>query len=80
MREDDWKEVLENKIEFVEMLKETLQIDEKSQLDNIVYEVSLETRDEYLTLVFAGGTSKTINITFNSNYANAKAILEAVYE
>lgn len=75
----DWKEIMTNKAEFIEALQSTLWVDERSNLDSISYEVNLETREEYIYVFFNGGTSKRILATANSNYANAKAILEAVY-
>ena len=41
--------------------------------------MSLKTQDEYVYVLFKGGGCKKILATGNSNYANAKEILEAVY-
>ena len=76
---NDWKEMTDNKIEFIESLQNTLLLDERSDLDCLVYEVSLKTQDEYIYVLFKGGGCKKILATGNSNYANAKEILEAVY-
>lgn len=76
---NDWKEMTDNKIAFIESLQNTLLLDERSDLDCLVYEVSLKTQDEYIYVLFKGGGCKKILATGNSNYANAKEILEAVY-
>lgn len=76
---NDWKEMTDNKIAFIESLQNTLMLDERSDLDCLVYEVSLKTQDEYVYVLFKGGGCKKILATGNSNYANAKEILEAVY-
>lgn len=76
---NDWKEMTDNKIAFIESLQNTLMLDERSNLDCLVYEVSLKTQDEYVYVLFKGGGCKKILATGNSNYANAKEILEAVY-
>lgn len=76
---NDWKDMTDNKIAFIESLQNTLILDERSNLDCLVYEVSLKTQDEYVYVLFKGGGCKKILATGNSNYANAKEILEAVY-
>ena len=76
---NDWKEMTDNKSAFIESLQNTLLLDERSDLDCLVYEVSLKTQDEYIYVLFKGGGCKKILATGNSNYANAKEILEAVY-
>ena len=75
----DWKEITANKTAFIESLQNTLLLDENSNLDCLAYEVSIKTQDEYVYVLFNGGGCKKILATGNSNYANAKASLEAVY-
>lgn len=75
----DWKEITTNKAEFIEALQNALWIDERSLLESITYEVNLENQDEYIYVFFEGGGHKKLLATGNSNYENAKIILEAVY-
>lgn len=75
----DWNAIAANKAAFIESLQNTLALDEGSGLDSLAYEVSLKNLDEYIHVFYKGGGYKKILATGNSNYANAKEILEAVY-
>ena len=78
MRED-WKEITANKAAFIEALLAALEIDERSGIDCLAYEVSLKHQDEYIHVIFKDGSARKILATGNSNFANAVEILEAVY-
>ena len=53
--------------------------DERSGVEDIAYIYKPEYDDEYIDVHFRGGGIKRILATGNSNGANAKAIIRAVY-
>lgn len=71
--------ILNDKAVFIAQLELALIADERSGLDSICYEYSLETGDEIITVIFKGGGIKKILATGNSNGANAKEIINAIY-
>lgn len=71
--------MLNEKAAFIAGLESALMADERSNLDCICYECRLDTHDEVITIIFAGGGEKKILATGNSNGANAKEIIKAVY-
>ena len=75
----DWKEMAANKAAFIEGLQTALVIDARSNLHGLAYEIDLETKEEYIVVCFADGSHRRVPATGNSNYANAKVILEAIY-
>ena len=80
MRRDE-NVVLNEKAAFIAQLESALLSDaERSGLDSICYEYDLTTNDEVITVIFKGGGPKKILATANSNGANAKAIINAIYE
>ena len=73
--------MLNEKAAFIAQLESALLSDaERSWLDSIYYEYDLTTNDEIITVIFKGGGIKKILATANSNGANAKAIIAAIYE
>lgn len=74
------EKTFENKSKFIASLEKTLAIDERSNIEDIVLRYIPEQREEVITIFFRGGGRKKILATGNSNYANAKEILKAVYE
>lgn len=73
--------MLNEKAAFIAQLESALLSDaERSGLDSIYYEYDLTTNDEVVTVIFKGGGTKKILATANSNGANAKAIINAIYE
>lgn len=72
--------MLNEKAAFVAQLESALLSDaERSGLDSICYEYDLTAHDEVITVIFKGGGTKKILATANSNGANAKAIVNAIY-
>ena len=72
--------MLNEKAAFVAQLESALLSDaERSGLDSICYEYDLTAHDEVITIIFNGGGTKKILATANSNGANAKAIIAAIY-
>lgn len=72
--------MLNEKAAFIAQLESVLLSDaEHSWLDSICYEYDLTTNDEIITIIFNGGGTKKILATANSNGANAKAIINAIY-
>lgn len=79
MRKDEIV-MLNEKAAFIAQLESALLSDtERSGLDSICYEYDLTTNDEVVTVIFKGGGTKKILATANSNGANAKAIVNAIY-
>ena len=77
---NDFLQMLEKKQRFISALQAALLEDEdRSELDSILYEYRVETRDEIISVIYRDGSCRKILATGNSNYANAKAILEAIY-
>ena len=80
MRKDEIV-MLNEKAAFIAQLESALLSDtERSGLDSICYEYDLTTNDEVITIIFKGGGTKKILATANSNGANAKAIINAIYD
>ena len=72
--------MLNEKAAFVARLESALLSDaERSGLDSICYEYDLTAHGEIITVIFNGGGIKKILATANSNGANAKAIINAIY-
>ena len=80
MRKDELI-LLNEKAAFIAQLESALLSDaERSGLDSICYEYDLTAHDEVITIIFeGGGGTKKILATANSNGANAKAIINAIY-
>ncbi|MCI5533870.1 MAG: hypothetical protein MR440_03780 [Firmicutes bacterium] len=79
MRKDEIV-MLNEKAAFIAQLESALLSDEeRSGLDSICYEYDLTAHDEVITVIFEGGGTKKILATANSNGANAKAIINAIY-
>lgn len=79
MRKDEIV-MLNEKAAFIAQLESALLSDtERSGLDSICYEYDLTTNDEVIIVIFKGGGTKKILATANSNGANAKAIVNAIY-
>lgn len=73
--------MLNEKAAFIAQLESALLSDtERSGLDSICYEYDLTTNDEVIIVIFKGGGIKKILATANSNGANAKAIINAIYD
>ena len=72
-------ELFEEKSTFIDMLFGTLDYDKRSNIEDIAYRYDPKLEDEYITVFFRGGAKKQILATGNSNGANAKAIIEAIY-
>ncbi len=73
--------MLNEKAAFIAQLESAPLSDaERSGLDSICYEYELTTNDEIITVIFNGGGIKKILATANSNGANAKAIIAAIYD
>lgn len=71
---------LNEKAAFIAQLESALLSDtERSGLDSICYEYDLAAQDKVITVIFKGGGTKKILGTANSNGANAKAIVNAIY-
>ncbi len=68
------------KAEFIAALEKAIVLDDRSNVTDIVIRHIPKREEEIITVFFRGGGIKEIVATYNSNYANAKAILEAVYE
>lgn len=81
MREwsDDEIIMLTKKAAFIKSLETALRDDEDNGLDSIVYQLALDGQDEIITVIFKGGGTKKILATANSNGANAKEIIKAIY-
>lgn len=79
MRKDEIV-MLNEKAAFIAQLESALLSDaERSGLDSICYEYDLTTNDEVIIVIFKGGGIKKMLATANSNGANAKAIVNAIY-
>ena len=79
MRKDEIV-MLNEKAAFIAQLESALLSDtERSGLDSICYEYDLAAQAEVITVIFKGGGTKKILATANSNGANAKAIVNAIY-
>ena len=74
------EKTFENKSKFIASLEKTLAIDNRSNVEDIVLRYNQAREEEIITVFFRGGGKKEILATYNSNYANAKEILKAVYE
>ena len=72
-------ELFKKKNEFIATLELALIRDERSGVEDIAYIYKPEYNDEYIDVHFRGGATKRILATGNSNGANAKAIIKAVY-
>lgn len=71
--------MLSEKAIFIKALEAALQVDERSGVDSICYRMDFSAQDEIITVIFKGGGTKQILATGNSNGANAKEIIRAVY-
>lgn len=72
--------MLNEKAAFIAQLESALLSDaERSGLDSICYEYDLTTNDEVIIVIFKGGGTKKMLAAANSNGANAKAIVNAIY-
>lgn len=73
----------EKKKEFVEALSDTLKMDSRSGVESIEYATDIWFEDvlyeEVIQINFRSGEYKLINVTANSNGANAKETVKAVY-
>lgn len=77
---NDWIEVSAEKAAFIAALQDALLLDqERNGLDSIYFEQDLSSEDEIITVIFKGGGTKKILATANSNAANAKEIVRAIY-
>lgn len=74
------EKVLEDKRRFLKAFENALIQDERSYVKDIALRYVPEHDDEYIEIFFTGGGRRQIYATGNSNYANAKEILKAVYE
>ena len=72
-------ELFKEKSTFIDMLAEALDYDERSNVEDIAYRYDPKFEDEYITIFFRGGGKKQILATGNSNGANAKEIIKAIY-
>lgn len=79
MKKEDMLVMLSEKAMFIKALEAALQVDENSGVDSICYRIDLDAQDEIITVIFKGGGTKKILATANSNGANAKAIVNAIY-
>ena len=73
----------ENKKEFVTAIGEALKMDDRSGIKSIEYATNIWFEDvlyeEVVQINYHGGRYALINITANSNGANATAIINEVY-
>jgi len=73
----------EKKKEFVDALSDALKIDSRSGVESIEYTTNIwfdgVLYEEVIQINFKGGAHKLINVTANSNGANAQAVISAVY-
>lgn len=74
------EKTFENKLKFIKALEFTLTLDERSNVEDIVWRYDKGRLEEIITVFFRGGGRREILATGNSNCANAKEILKAVYE
>lgn len=72
-------ELFKEKSEFIATLELAFLRDERSGVEDIAYIYEPEYDDEYIDVHFRGGGVKRILATGNSNGANAKEIIKAVY-
>lgn len=72
--------LLAEKTKFITALEKALLTDDRSNVEDIVLRYYPEREEEIITVFFRGGGRREILATGNSNYANAKEILKAVYE
>jgi len=74
----------EEKKEFIAALETALRMDRRSGVESIKYATDIWFEDilyeEVVTIYFKGGAYKLINVTANSNGANAKEIIKEVYD
>lgn len=76
---DDELIMLSEKAAFIKGLETALRDDKNSSLDSIGYQLALNSQDEVITIIFKGGGIKQILASGNSNGANAKEIIKAIY-
>ena len=73
----------EKKKEFITALCNTLKMDSRSGVKSIEYTTNIwfdgVLYEEVIQINFKSGAHKLINVTANSNGANAQAIISAVY-
>ena len=73
----------EKKKEFVDALSDALKIDSRSGVKSIEYATDVWFEDvlyeEVVQVNYESGAFELINVTANSNGANAKEIIKAVY-
>ena len=73
----------ENKKEFVEALSDALKMDSRSGVKSIQYATEIWFEDilyeEFVQINYEGGRYALINVTANSNGANATEIIHEVY-
>ena len=73
----------EKKKEFVDALSDALKMDSRSGVKSIEYTTNIRfdgvLYEEVIQINFKSGAHKLINVTANSNGANAQAIISAVY-
>ena len=72
-------ELFKEKSEFIATLELAILRDERSGVEDIAYIYKPESDDEYIDVHFRGGGVKRILATGNSNGANDKSIIRAVY-
>ena len=69
------------KYEFIKNLELTLFLDKgRNDIEGIDYIYDRELEDEIITITFCGGGEKIILATGNSNGANLKEIVNAIYK
>lgn len=69
------------KYEFIKNLELTLFLDKgRNDIEGIDYIYDREFEDEIITITFCGGGEKRILATGNSNGANLKEIVNAIYK
>ena len=73
------EKLFEKKMEFIKAYEKALVLDDRSNVKDIVLRYDDIYENEIITIFFNGGGRREILATGNSNCANAKAILEAVY-
>jgi hypothetical protein len=73
------EKLFEKKTEFIKAYEKALVLDDRSNVKDIVLRYDDIYENEIISIFFNGGGRRDILATGNSNYANAKAILEAVY-
>ncbi len=81
---NDTAKMISDKARFVRGIETLLSLDKRSDIDSLAYRVELhddseECYDEYIDIIWVGGSTNTILATGNSNGANLKAIAKEVY-